>query len=290
MYGHDVTIFDAREKAGGLNEYGIAAYKSTEDFAQAEVDYVIGIGGISIETGRILGRDFSLADLSEDFDAVFLGMGLAGVNALRSEGEDVAENAVDYIAQLRQADDLASLPIGRRVVVIGGGMTAIDMAVQAKLLGAEDVTICYRRGQAHMNASRYEQDLAAATGVTIRHWLAPVSIEADGNGVTGITLEYTALRDDSLVGTGEFLTLPADQVFKAIGQTFLIGSLNGSGDAIEIDGGRIRVDQEGRTSMPGVWAGGDCVADAREDLTVSAVAAGRDAAESINRALGGVNG
>lgn len=288
MYGHDVTIFDAREKAGGLNEYGIAAYKSTEDFAQAEVDYVIGIGGISIETGCILGRDFSLADLSEDFDAVFLGMGLAGVNALRSEGEDVAENAVDYIAQLRQADDLASLPIGRRVVVIGGGMTAIDMAVQAKLLGAEDVTICYRRGQAHMNASRYEQDLAAATGVTIRHWLAPVSIEADGNGVTGITLEYTALRDDSLVGTGEFLTLPADQVFKAIGQTFLIG--NGSDDAIEIDGGRIRVDQEGRTSMPGVWAGGDCVADAREDLTVSAVAAGRDAAESINRALGGANG
>lgn len=290
MYGHDVTIFDAREKAGGLNEYGIAAYKTTQNFAQAEVDYVAAIGGITFEHGRILGRDLLLSEMAQDFDAVFLGMGLAGVNALRSEGEDAAENAVDYISELRQASDLSALPIGRRVVVIGGGMTAVDMAVQAKLLGAEDVTICYRRGQEHMNASRYEQDLAAAAGVTIRHWLAPVSVQTEGDRVTGVTLEYTAVRDGILTGTGEYLSLPADQVFKAIGQTFLIGSLNGAGDAIEVEGGRIKVDFEGRTSMAGVWAGGDCVADHREDLTVSAVAAGRDAAESINRALGGANG
>ncbi|WP_196258006.1 NAD(P)-dependent oxidoreductase [Pelagibacterium limicola] len=291
MHGHEVTIFDAREKAGGLNEYGIAAYKSTQDFAQAEVDYVTAIGGITIETGKALGRDISIGQLSEDFDAVFLGMGLGGVNALRSEGETAASNAVDYIAELRQARDLSALPIGRRVVVIGGGMTAVDMAVQAKLLGAEEVTICYRRGKEYMNASLYEQDLAAAAGVAIRHWLSPKAVLTADGKVTGIELEYTRLENGVLAGTGESLTLPADQVFKAIGQTFLAAALNGSGAAIEMEGGRIRVDGEGRTSMPGVWAGGDCVADAREDLTVAAVAAGRDAAESINRALmGGANG
>ena len=103
--------------------------------------------------------------------------------------------------------------------------------------------------------------------------------------MTAIELEYTTMDGDRLVGTGETLTLPADQVYKAIGQTFVAGALNGSGAAIALEGGRIKVDDEGRTSMPKVWAGGDCVADAREDLTVSAVAAGRDAAESIHRAL-----
>lgn len=289
-YGHDVTIFEARPKPGGLNEYGIAAYKSTDAFAQAEVDYVIAIGGITIENGKALGRDIQLSDLVRTYDAVFLGMGLGGVNALRAEGEDAdgVANAVDFIAELRQASDLASLGVGRRVVVIGGGMTAIDAAVQSKLLGAEEVTICYRRGQEHMNASEFEQDLAAANGVTIRHWMQPKRVIAEGGKVTTIELEYTALDGDTLKGTGETLTLAADQVFKAIGQSFVPAALNGSGATIELEGGRIKVDAEGRTSMPKVWAGGDCVADAREDLTVAAVAAGRDAAESIHRALVGV--
>ena len=121
---------------------------------------------------------------------------------------------------LRQAQDLAALPVGRRVVVIGGGMTAIDAAVQSKLLGAEEVTICYRRGQEHMNASEFEQDLATANGVIIRHWLQPKRVVAEGGKVTGIELEYTAMRGDKLAGTGETVTLPADQVFKAIGQSF----------------------------------------------------------------------
>lgn len=288
--GHDVTIYDAREKAGGLNEYGIAAYKTTDNFAQAEVDYVTAVGGITIENGKVLGRDVSLSDLASRYDAVFLGLGLSGVNALRSEGEGAASNAVDYIAGLRQASDLSAIPVGRRVVVIGGGMTAIDVAVQAKLLGAEDVTICYRRGKDQMNASLFEQDLAAATGVTIRHWLAPKRVLADGDKVSGIELEYTRLDGDSLVMTGEIMTLAADQVFKAIGQTFAVGALNGSGAQIELEGGRIKVDAEGRTSLGKVWAGGDCVAGG-EDLTVSAVAMGRDAAESMHRALmGGQNG
>lgn len=285
-HGHDVTIFEARPKAGGLNEYGIAAYKSTDDFARAEVDYVTAIGGIKIENGKALGRDVQLADLVKKNDAVFLGMGLAGVNALRADGEDSkgVDNAVEFIAELRQAKDLAKLAIGRRVVVIGGGMTAVDAAVQSKLLGAEEVTICYRRGQDQMNASEFEQDLAAANGVTIRHWLQPKKVLSEKGKVTGIELEYTVMKGDKLVGTGEALTLAADQVFKAIGQSFVPAALNGSGEAIAVEAGRIKVDAEGRTSMAKVWAGGDCILGG-DDLTVSAVAQGRDAAESIHRSL-----
>ncbi len=285
-YGHEVTVLEARPKSGGLNEYGIAAYKSTNDFAQAEVDYVTAIGGIDIRNGKMLGRDFQLSDLVKDYDAVFLGMGLGGVNALRADGEeaDGVANAVEFIAELRQASDLGSLPVGRRVVVIGGGMTAIDAAVQSKLLGAEEVTICYRRGQEHMNASEFEQDLAAANGVTIRHWLQPKRVVADGGKVRAIELEYTAMQGESLAGTGETITIVADQVFKAIGQSFVPVALNGSGAGIQLEGGRIKVDGEGRTTMPKVWAGGDCVR-AGEDLTVTSVAQGRDAAESIHKAL-----
>lgn len=285
-YGHDVTILEARPKPGGLSEYGIAAYKSTDDFAQAEVDYVTAIGGIDIKYGKALGRDAHLADLAAGYDAVFLGMGLAGVNALRADGEGAegVENAVDFIAALRQAEDLAALPVGRRVVVVGGGMTAIDAAVQSKLLGAEEVTICYRRGKEHMNASGFEQDLAASKGVAIRHWVQPKRVVMQFGKVAGLELEYTALHDGKLVGTGETLVIPADQVFKAIGQSFVGGALNGSGAAIALENGRIRVDAEGRTSMPKVWAGGDCILGG-EDLTVTAVAQGRDAAESIHRTL-----
>lgn len=287
VHGHDVTIFEARRKPGGLNEYGIAAYKATDDFARAEVDYVTEIGGITIDYDKALGRDISLADLLASHDAVFLGMGLAGVNALRAEGEaaEGVDNAVDFIAELRQASDLASLPVGRRVVVIGGGMTAIDAAVQSKLLGAEEVTICYRRGKEHMNASGMEQDLASSKGVLIRHWLQPGRVLVEGGRTVGIEMGYTEMRDGRLVATGESVVIEADQVFKAIGQSFDAAPLNEEGTVIALDAGRIRVDAEGRTSHARVWAGGDCVADAREDLTVAAVAAGRDAAESIHRAL-----
>lgn len=284
--GHDVVMFDARPKSGGLNEYGIASYKSTDGFAQREVDYVTAIGGITIEHDKALGRDFTLEDLQARYSAVFLGMGLGGVNALRAENEDAngVANAVDFIAELRQSTDLANLAVGRRVVVIGGGMTAVDAAVQSKLLGAEEVTMVYRRGKAQMSASEFEQDLAAAKGVTIRHWMAPKRVLTDGGKVTGIELAYTTLVDDKLIETGEITTISADQVFKAIGQTL---SMDGG---LELIGGKIAVDDEGRTSLAGVWAGGDC-ASGGDDLTVTAVAEGRDAAESIHTFLaGGSNG
>ncbi|MBB3589861.1 glutamate synthase (NADPH/NADH) small chain [Rhizobium sp. BK529] len=280
--GNEVVIYDARPKSGGLNEYGIATYKTVDDFAQKEVDYVLSIGGIEVKHGEQLGRDFSLADLQSRYDAVFLGLGLAGVNALRVDNENLpgVVDAVDFIAALRQAGNKGDIAIGRRVVVLGGGMTAIDAAVQAKLLGAEEVTICYRRGKEHMNASEFEQDLATSKGVIIRHWLAPKSIISQDGKVAAIEVEYTALVDGRLTSTGETGVIAADQIFKAIGQTFEASGLG----ALRMESGRIAVDAEGRTSIEGVWAGGDCVFGG-EDLTVSAVAHGRDAAESIHRAL-----
>jgi dihydropyrimidine dehydrogenase (NAD+) subunit PreT len=276
MHGHDVVIYERRAKAGGLNEYGIASYKSTADFAQREVDWLLQIGGITIKTGVELGRDITLDALLLSHDAVFLGIGLAGVNALRAEGEDKAgvANAVDFIAELRQTSDLTTLPVGRDVVVIGGGMTAVDAAVQSRLLGAENVTIVYRRGQEKMSASGYEQEHATSAGVRIICNAAPVAVHGNG-AVREVEFGYMADTPDGLRPTGETFRLKADQVFKAIGQT-----LTGAPEEAKTKGGKI-------TGLPArVWAGGDCAAGG-EDLTVTAVAEGRDAAEHIHTYLMG---
>ncbi len=280
MLGHDVTIYEGKGKPGGLNEFGIAAYKSTDSFAAREVEWLLKIGGIAIETGKALGNGLTLDGLKAGHDAVFLSIGLGGVNALRVSGEDLAgaRDAVDFIEDLRQADDLAKLPVGRNVVVIGGGMTAVDAAVQAKLLGAENVTIAYRRGRDAMPASRFEQDLAASKGVKLMFNVMPVAIQG-GDGVSGIELEYTEVVDGRVKGTGETVTLAADQVFKAIGQT-----LDGAPDGVALEGGKIAVTGAGRSSVAGIWAGGDC-ATGGEDLTVTAVAEGRDAAMDIHSTL-----
>lgn len=283
VLGHAVTIFEAREKSGGLNEFGIAAYKATDDFAAREVAFILGVGGITIEHGKRLGRDLTLTDLQSRFDAVFLGMGLGSVNALGlDDAVSGIDSAVDWIADLRQATDLSTIATGRRIVVIGGGMTAIDVASQSKRLGAEDVTIVYRRGVEAMSASEYEQEVAQTDGVLIRTNLKPIAIVSETGRVTGVEFEYTREEGGRLVGTGETLTLPCDQVFKAIGQTLVVAETVGTG--IELKGGRIATDAERRTSVDGVWAGGDCIAGG-EDLTVAAVEDGKVAANSIDRAL-----
>ncbi len=283
VHGHDVTLFDAREKAGGLNEYGIASYKSVDNFAAREVEFVLSIGGIEVKTGMRLGDNLDLAGLRASYDAVFLGIGLGGVNALGLEGEDKdgTIDAVDYIADLRQAKDLSKLPVGRRIVVIGGGMTAVDIAVQTRLLGAQDVTIAYRRGQDRMNASEYEQHLAQTNGVRILTWVQPKALVAENGSVTAIELEHTQEQNGVLTGTGATVTLPADMVFKAVGQSLVPADLGG---ALTLERGRIVVDADRRTSLADVWAGGDCVLGG-EDLTVAAVEDGKIAAESINAAL-----
>ncbi|MEP1613711.1 MAG: NAD(P)-dependent oxidoreductase [Roseobacter sp.] len=279
MLGNDVVTYDGRAKPGGLNEYGIAAYKSTDDFAAREVDWLLQIGGIEIETGTALGTDVTLDDLSEQFDAVFLAVGLGGVNALSLEGEQKngVSDAVSFIETLRQTSDLTQLPVGRNVVVIGGGMTAVDAAVQSKLLGAEHVTIAYRRDRDAMGASRYEQDLAASHGVKLLLNVQPVSVHGNG-AATEIELEYTSSENGKLSGTGERLRITADQILRAVGQTL------DTDTGLDVAHRKIAVTGPGRTSRKLVWAGGDC-ASGGDDLTVTAVAEGRDAAMDIHNTL-----
>ncbi len=262
--GHDVTVFDAKPKPGGLNEYGIASYKMADDFAAREVEFLLGIGGIEIKYEQRLGREVTLETLRENYDAVFLGLGQAAVNKLGIEGEALpgVRDAVDFIAELRQAPDKFTVPVGRRVIVIGGGNTAIDAATQAKLLGA-DVTILYRRGPDAMSATPKEQKWAQTHGVTIRFHAAPLQIEAVEGGL------YVVTESDQYL---------ADTVLKAVGQKFAATE----GPALEH--GRIKVDAEYATSLPGIFAGGDCVAGL--DLTVRAVQDGKLAARAIHRYLG----
>ena len=282
MKGYSITIFDAKKKLGGLNEYGIAAYKSLENFAERETKFVLSIGGINHKLNSTLGKDITLEELQNDYDAVFLGLGLSGVNHLMLEGEDseAIDDAVNYIEDLRQSQNLADLPVGRKVVVIGGGMTAIDMAVQIKKLGSEEVTIVYRRGQKDMSASIEEQQNAQNNGVLIRHWSKPSKLLINEKTVNGVEFEYTENKNGKLVSTGEKFSIKADMVFRAIGQTF-----ESSIDNLpKLENGRILVDNNYKTTVSGIWAGGDCVKDG-EDLTVSAVEAGKIAANSIHNEL-----
>jgi dihydropyrimidine dehydrogenase (NAD+) subunit PreT len=287
MLGHDVTVFETRPKLGGLNEYGVAAYKTPHQFAAREVGFILSLGGITAKTGQALGRDVTLAQLRRDFDAVFLGMGLGGTNPLGTEGAELAgvEDAVAYIEKLRQATDLSQLPVGRRVVVIGGGNTAIDIAVQTKRLGAEDVTLVYRRGPQQMSATHHEQEFAQVNGVRIKHWARPLRVIGHNGAAKEVEFEYTQLdAAGRLAGTGDRFTLLADQVFKAIGQVLVPDATrNGSAEILAMKDGKIAVNEDRETSLEGVWAGGDCVAGI--DLTVQAVEDGKLAAHAIDRRL-----
>ncbi len=270
VLGHDVVIFNRDGKLGGLNEYGIAAYKAIDDFAQTEIDYILSIGGIEVRNDSSLGSDIHLDELHKEFDAVFLGIGLAQSNDLGIEGEDLdgVVNAIEYIAELRQADDKTKLPVGRDVVVIGGGMTAIDVAVQSKRLGADQVHMVYRRGPENMSASVFEQALAQTSGVTLHHWASPARIVGEDH-VSGVEFDVS--------DSDEGMHLSADIVFKAIGQ-----NMNDDGlDVLSTKAGRFVVDVHQKTSMDRVWAGGDCVVGG-DDLTVSAVQHGKVAAISID--------
>jgi glutamate synthase (NADPH/NADH) small chain len=285
MLGHDVVVFEAREKAGGLNEYGIAKYKLTGDFAQQEVEFLLSIGGIEIRHGQALGRNLHLQDLHAQYDAVFLGLGLVASRCLDLTGEHAPGlmAAVEYIAALRQAGDLSKLPVPRRAIVIGAGNTAIDMAVQIKRLGAEDVTLVYRRGFDAMSATGHEIDIAKANFVRIRTWAAPLEVLLDEQGrVRGMRFEETRLEDGRLVRTGGVLEFAADAVFKAIGQSMDDASLaEPLARQLGRERDRIRVDAHFRTAAPGIYAGGDCVASGL-DLTVQAVQHGKLAALAIH--------
>jgi glutamate synthase (NADPH/NADH) small chain len=192
-------------------------------------------------------------------------------------------DAVDFIERLRQRKTVGAPEVGKSVVVIGGGNTAIDAAIQSKLLGADEVVMAYRRGRTQMSATGYEQQLAKSAGVIVREWLAPKTIKGSGGKVTAIDFARTKLdAKGKMVETGEIVTIPCDMVLKAVGQTLLEKTLAG----LDLKNGKIAVNTDYATSRKGVFAGGDCTKTG-EDLTVQAVQDGKLAAHAIDKFLKG---
>ena len=288
MLGNDVVIFESLPKPGGLNEYGIAKYKLTDNFAQREVEFLLAIGGIAIQYGQTLGANLSLAQLNKDYAAVFLALGLGASRTLGLADEDALGllPAVDYIAELRQADDLTQLRVPKCALVIGAGNTAIDMAVQIARLGCEDVTVVYRRGVESMSATHHEQEIAKANQVRIKTWAKPVQVLLDDAGrVRGMRFEKTRMLDGQVQASGESFELAADAIFKAIGQTLdMAQSLDRAHTELSIASDKITVDANFRTNLKGVYAGGDCIGPG-QDLTVQAVQHGKLAARAIHADL-----
>ena len=287
--GHAVTLFEAGDLAGGLNTIGIAAYKITTDYALSEVERVRTMGAeFRLET-PIDGA--GLADLLEEYDAVFLGIGLGATASLGIPGEDAdgVWEALDFIFQTHRMP-FSECEVGRRVVVIGGGNTAVDAATAAVRLGAERVTIAYRRTRADMPAYEHEYELAKGDGVAFE-WLAvPVEcLESDGT-LTGLRMQRLEMqgqgRDATLAPVaGSEFTLECDMAIKALGQQPLV-ELMDTIDGFEVDRGRVVVDpHSGATSVPGLYAGGDCISKGAE--VVNAVEEGKIAARGIADFLDG---
>jgi dihydropyrimidine dehydrogenase (NAD+) subunit PreT len=280
LHGHNVTLFDRHERPGGLNQYGVAAYKVADDFAAREVAFVLSVGGITFEGGKSLGVDVTLETLRQDYDAVFLAFGLGKSRSVGIEGETLpgVMDAVAFIEQIR-TQALSAVPVGRRVVVIGGGNTAVDAAVQARRLGADSVTLAYRRGPEQMSATSVEREWAQTNGVTVRFWSSPVRIMEEAGVLSGVAFDCAPTGASDQAVRREIVA--ADMVLMAVGQ--VMDPSMAAVAPVTMRNGRIVVDDQYRTSLPGVYAGGDCTQGM--DLTVAAVRDGREAALAIHAAF-----
>jgi glutamate synthase (NADPH/NADH) small chain len=286
--GVDVTIYEKEEKGGGLMTYGIAAYKVTPEFCEDELQYILSIGGISIEYNKELGRNISLADLRQSYDAVYLAFGVGLARQLDIPGEELdgVVDAIKFIYDIR-SKNYPSVPVGDKVAVIGMGMTAIDAATQAKRLGAKEVTLVYRRTQAEMPCTQTELDIAKLDGCRILWLAAPKIILGAGARVSALVCSLMQLGEPDASGrrapvdTGETITLEVDMVIKAAGQIPFTSLVQSSG--LENVNGKIITHAGGATGLAAVYAGGDCVNGGKE--VVDAVQAGKDAAAAILKSI-----
>jgi glutamate synthase (NADPH/NADH) small chain len=286
--GHKVTVFEARKLPGGLDTLGIAAYKISTEFALSEIEMIRRIGiDIKFEH-KVSAPEF--ATLLAEFDAVFLGIGLGRTLPLGIDGEDLdgVWESLDFIFQTHTRP-LAECTVGCRVVVIGAGNTAIDVATVARRLGAETVTIVYRRSEVLIPAFAYEYELAKSDGVQFEWCAQPVRIAGEDGKVIGVEFQKTE-RDESATRSsairripGSDFTLRADMVVKALGQEHLL-ELVSSVPGLQIDNGKVLVERAtGRTSVPRLFAGGDCLRNGGE--VVDAVQDGKIAARGIHAML-----
>lgn len=287
--GHAVVVFEARPIAGGLNTLGIAAYKITTDFALSEVDRVFQLGVDLRLKQRVDGR--KLAALLNEYDAVFLAIGLGATAPLDIPGEDLkgVVEALDFIFQTH-AKPLAQCKVGREVVVIGGGNTAIDAASAALRLGAAHVTVVYRRDRDAMPAFAHEYDHALAAGVRFEWMSQPTRVIGSAGRVSGVQLVRTRATGQgrsaklTLIKDSGF-RLSCDMVIKALGQERLIDFLHATPQLKLTSDGRVRVDSDTlATSIPKLYAGGDCQERSGEEV-VNAVEDGKKAAAAIHDAI-----
>jgi glutamate synthase (NADPH/NADH) small chain len=282
--GHQVTVFDARPKPGGLNTYAIAEYKMTADTALKEAELVLSLG-VTIKSGLTVGKDVPLAELAK-YDAVFVGIGLGRMQPLEVEGEGLpgVVDALTFIEQVKTRR-FDRIDVGRRVIVVGAGNTAVDAATQAKRLGAEHVIMAYRRSENEMPAYRYEFELAKSDGIEFLWCAAPKRILGQGR-VERVEFLRTKARERGVppeVVSGSEFSVECDMVVKALGQVKQIDFLKHLGVKLDAKG-RVAVDPAtGQTSNPKVYAGGDCINGGKE--VVNAVADGKRSAAAIHRAL-----
>ncbi|CAN5181483.1 NAD(P)-dependent oxidoreductase [soil metagenome] len=281
--GYGVTIFEARELVGGLNTYAIAEYKMRVPTALAEAQAILDLG-VELRTGVVVGRDLAFDELEREYDAVFAGIGLGGTRQLGIPGEDLAgvQDALTFIEQLKTRP-YAETPVGRRVVVVGAGNTAIDAATQARRLGAERVTIVYRRGEEEMPAYDYEYQLAKKDGCEFRFQTIPRRILGNGS-VTGIECVRAELGAPDDSGRRAARELPdtahvieCDMVLKAVGQ--LPRAEFAAAAGLTLEGSKLR------STKLKVFVGGDAANGGAE--IVNAAAEGKKAAADIHAFLSG---
>jgi dihydropyrimidine dehydrogenase (NAD+) subunit PreT len=286
--GHEVIVYEARDLPGGLDTLGIAAYKISTAFALAEIDMIRQIG-IEIKLGhRVTASE--MREMLTTFDAVFLGIGLGRTLPLGIEGEeqDGVWEALDFIFQTH-TKSLSECTVGMNVLVIGAGNTAIDVATAAKRLGADTVTIAYRRSEALLPAFAYEYDLARSDGVRFEWFAQPIRVVGDNGTAHGVEFLRTELDPpDSRAGRvktvpGSSFVIAADMVVKALGQEPLLDLLAAL-PQLRCDKGKIMVDRATcATSVAGLFAGGDCLRNGGE--VVDAVQDGKIAAQGIHTSL-----
>ena len=291
--GYDATVFEKNDLPGGLSTYGIVVMREPIRVALQEVEFVKKLG-VEVRTGVAIGEDLTADDLLNDYDAVFIGAGMGKVPSLGIPGENLegVTEALSFIAETKLAekeglDQLKDLPIGQQVAVIGAGNTAIDAATIAKRLGAERVTIVYRRSELEMPAYTFEYDFIKNEGVEFRFLNQPLEILGENGAVTGLKCVRMELGEPGEDGrrrpvpvAGNEWVLPCDHVIKAIGQEKLTPLHEAFG--LETRSGYISVDETLRTSNPNVFAGGDCIRLEGDAMTVTATEDGKIAAKNIH--------
>ena len=286
MLGHAVTIFEKNKMPGGLSTYGIIALREPVEIALEETRMIEGMG-VKIKTGVEIGKDISPATLQNEFDAVVLSVGLARTPGLGIAGEEAVVDGLEFIEASKVA--AAKLSVGRNVIVIGAGNTAVDCATIAKRLGAELVTMVYRRTDREMSCYEHEYDFARKEGIDFRFLSQPSRVVLKDGLPVGLECLRVELGAPDASGRpapapveGSEFVLAADQIIKAVGQNKLtLAALLG----LETRKGFITVDANFRTNVAGVYAIGDCIRSSGVASTVMAVEDGKLAAAAIQQQI-----